>query len=422
MFAPLIQAQLIKDAPYAWFLFDRAKQHARYYLADFREQAERLEAYLDALGIALMEGEPVEDWLAPDDWGSVFVLAALGVRYHQPRLFDRALDLLKEDEETHYREVVDACLWDRPESIEPWLLRCYRHGSPVAQQTAVAVARAHAQSLHPSVMQLYADNPAPAVRVQWLHWLGEHRAQEHLDFVRDYYADENSDIAFAAARAGLLLDDPDGQKAVQRFAVDNNPHLLEAITLVFLQADHPTQATQWIKRLWTSPDLSMRVKLYAVAVAGLPEHVTRLFPAMADPETARAAGEAFTLLTGADLDTQDLESMEAGCADCGDEDVGEQPTLTERRREDPFISDWEDDLPDPCPEAVQQWWQTHGGQFKKGVCYLAGLEAIEENLQRVLRDGNQRQRHLAALRGLVQHRQPWFDCGWPDNEISRQTG
>ena len=73
-------------------MFDYAKQHARYYLADFREQVERLEAYLDALGIALMEGEPVEDWLAPDDWGSTFVLAVLGVRYHQPRLFGHTLD------------------------------------------------------------------------------------------------------------------------------------------------------------------------------------------------------------------------------------------------------------------------------------------------------------------------------------------
>ena len=71
---------------------------------------------------------------------------------------------------------------------------------------------------------------------------------------------------------------------------------------------------------------------------------------------------------------------------------------------------------------MEQWWQTHGGQFKAGVFHLAGLEATEENLQRVLQDGNQRQRHLAALRGLVQHRQPWFDCGWPDSEIPRQTG
>ena len=412
LFSP-IPTQLAKDAPYAWFLFDQAKQHARYYQTDFQEQAERLESYLDLLGVELRDGEVVEDWLDPGDWGSAFVLAVLGIRYNQPRLFDRALDQLKEDEETHYREVVDACLWDQPEQIESWLFRCYQHDSPVAQQAAIAVARAHTQPLYPSLMQSYADNPAPAVRIQWLHWLGEHRAQDHLDFVREFYKDGNPDIAFAAARTGALLDDVDGQKAVQRFALDNNPHLLDAITLVFLQTDQPAQATAWIEKLWASTELSMRVKLYAVAVAGLPEHLDRLFPAMADPDTARAAGEAFTILTGADLDAQDLESMEAGCADCGDEDVAVQPTLNERRREDPFISDWEDDLPDPCPEAVQQWWQTHRGEFETGVCYLAGLETTEENLQRVLRDGNQRQRHLAALRGLVQYGQPWFDCGWP---------
>jgi uncharacterized protein (TIGR02270 family) len=411
MFAPFVQAQLAKDAPYAWFLFDQAKQHARYYFVDFQEQAERLEAYLDALGIALMDGEPVEDWLASDDWGSAFVLAVLGIRYHQPRLFDRALDQLKADEATHYQEIVDACLWEKSEKIEYWLLRCYEHPSPVAQQTAIAVARAHASWLHPSVMQQVADNPVPAVRIQWLHWLGEHQAQDHLDFVRQHYADEQPDIAFAAARAGLLLGGSAGDKALQRFAVENNPHLLDAITLVFLQADNPAHVAEWIENLWASPDLSMRVKLYAVAVAGLPEQVERLFPAMADPETARAAGEAFTLLTGADLDEQDLEGGET-CTDCED-DIAEQPTLTERRREDPFISDWEDDLPDPCPEAVAQWWRTHQAHFKPGVAYLAGLEIQEENLRRILANGNQRQRALAALHGLVKYHQPWLDCGWP---------
>ena len=55
MLAPLVQAQLAKDAPYVWFLFDQAKQNSRYYLPDFIEQAEAVEAYLDALRADLSE-------------------------------------------------------------------------------------------------------------------------------------------------------------------------------------------------------------------------------------------------------------------------------------------------------------------------------------------------------------------------------
>ena len=110
---------MVKDEPYAWFLFDQAKQNSRYYLPDFVEQAEAVEAYLDAFVIALKAGEEAETWLDKDDWGSCFVLAVLGIRLNQEKFFDLALDHLKEDEETHYCEIVDACLWDQGRDLAP---------------------------------------------------------------------------------------------------------------------------------------------------------------------------------------------------------------------------------------------------------------------------------------------------------------
>ena len=75
-------------------------------MPDFQEQADAVEAYLDAFVVALQAEETAENWLDKDDWGSCFVLAVLGIRLEQEKFFDIALDQLKEDEETHYREAV----------------------------------------------------------------------------------------------------------------------------------------------------------------------------------------------------------------------------------------------------------------------------------------------------------------------------
>jgi hypothetical protein len=174
IYAELGKDQLIKDAPYSWFLFDQAKLNARYRLVDFKEQANSVEAYLDALVVALNAGETVEEWLDMDDWGSCFILAVLGIRLNQVKLFETALDSLRKKQETHYREIVDACLWDKVEDLSPWLVLLFKHKSPVAQQAAIAVARVNPSTLRTEILQSYIKNEKKSVIIQVLNWLGEH--------------------------------------------------------------------------------------------------------------------------------------------------------------------------------------------------------------------------------------------------------
>lgn len=407
--------QLGKDAPYAWFLYDRAKQHARYTFADFREQAERVEACLDALSIALTAGEPVEAWLDGRDWGTGFVLVQLAIRHDQARLFDLALERLAKPDETHPREIADACLWlpHAKETLQPWLLRLAQHPAPAAHQAAIAVSRATGIDLDKAAGAQLAADTDPQTIAQLLHWLAERGSAAQLPFVRQHYQHANTELAFAAARAGALLGDPEGKAALGGIALSPNPWMLDALALILVGAGSAAIKNDWIQRLWAAEGAPLRVKLYAVAMAGLPENVDRLFAPMADIDSSRAAGEALTVLTGADIELENLDAASGAESDCDALPVDGMPTLAERRAVDPFVTEWEDDLPFPCPDATSDWWQKHRQRFTNGTTYLAGQATEPANLHSVLRSGNQRQRHLAALHLRMRHQQPWFDCGWP---------
>ena len=106
------------------------------------------------------------------------------------------------------------------------------------------------------------------------------------------------------------------------------------------------------------------------------------------PEQARPAGEAFFLITGCDIEKEDLwgtrpENFSAGPSDEADEeDVAMDP---------------DEELPWPDPELVAAWWDKHKVEFRRGERLLLGKPLNQDHLQHVLRSGFQMQRLAAAL-------------------------
>src|SRR5262245_41571234 len=108
---------------------------------------------------------------------------------------------------------------------------------------------------------------------------------------------------------------------------------------------------------------------------------------MAKPETARLAGEAFTFITGADLDRLQLYREQP-------EDFESGPN------EDPADANVEMD-PDeglmwPDQEKVQTWWAANGARFSKGTRHFIGAPVTREHCTDMLKHGYQRQRVLAS--------------------------
>jgi uncharacterized protein (TIGR02270 family) len=131
----------------------------------------------------------------------------------------------------------------------------------------------------------------------------------------------------------------------------------------------------------------LRWLIQGSGIAGDPMYVPWLIRQMADTKTARVAGEAFTLITGADLDRKQLEGNRPAEVDSGPNDDPDDLNVA---------MDPDDGLPWPDPQKVDKWWAANGSRFQKGTRYFMGAPVTREHCIEVLKNGYQRQRILAA--------------------------
>ena len=185
---------------------------------------------------------------------------------------------------------------------------------------------------------------------------------------------------------------------------------------------HHAKAADLVAYFQTSDTVSMCVLIDADArpvgavsrygfsnrLAGLfgdPVAVPWLIQQMRDESLARVAGEAFSLITGADLALLDLE-LEA----LPDYDPGPNDDLDD----DNVALDDDENLSWPEAERVSAWWRDNGARFVAGRAYLLGEPLGEARCRQVLRDGQQRQRMAAAcLLARFVPNLPLFPTGAP---------
>jgi uncharacterized protein (TIGR02270 family) len=132
----------------------------------------------------------------------------------------------------------------------------------------------------------------------------------------------------------------------------------------------------------------MRWLICGSGIVGDPAYVPWLIDHMATPEEARLAGEAFTLITGVDLPSSDLDTTRPEGFESGPND-------------DPKDSNVEMDpdagLPWPDPKRIKAWWALNSSRFQSGSRSFMGAPVTRGHCLDILRNGYQRQRILAAV-------------------------
>jgi len=108
---------------------------------------------------------------------------------------------------------------------------------------------------------------------------------------------------------------------------------------------------------------------------------------MTNEKTARLGGESFTLITGADLDGEQLERKPPKEFESGPNDDPDDPNVE---------MDEDDGLPWPDAAKIERWWAANGGRFQKGMRHFMGAPVTRERCMDVLKKGCQRQRIMAA--------------------------
>ena len=122
-------------------------------------------------------------------------------------------------------------------------------------------------------------------------------------------------------------------------------------------------------------------------LAGNPAYATWLIGHMDRRDMARIAGEAFTLITGADLSAKGSTEALQRTSRSGPSDDPDDPNVDK---------DDDDGLPWPDGQRVRSWWDADGQSIEKGTRYFMGAPVTREHCIEVLKNGYQRQRILAA--------------------------
>ncbi len=136
------------------------------------------------------------------------------------------------------------------------------------------------------------------------------------------------------------------------------------------------------QRLLFAPHADVAVQrqaLWALGHVGTAEAVEHCLEAMAQPQLARAAGEAYCLITGAQLADDRLTAAEPPDA--------ATPEFEADDLEADLVPKPEDLWPLPDPHAVRAHWRANAARFAPGVRHLRGVPADPARLLSALESG-----------------------------------
>jgi uncharacterized protein (TIGR02270 family) len=343
---------------------------------------ERIAAHLDGLAVAGEDASPLCDAaLQPLSEGAAFAAAVHAIERRDRARLARLVTLSASRVEAR-RGIASACGWLKREQLQgvvASMLVSDDSASRVVGLTACAMHR-----IDPGIITgRWLDDRDAGVRARALRAVGELGCRESMPACLSALADDNEECRMWAAWSGVLVGDRGS--ALAALAGDCDTPLARAFSLS-MQALSSEWAHRMLQGIARNPQRH-RWLIKGAGIAGDPAYIPWLMAQMSTVATARLAGEAFSLITGADLSTLQLErtppeQFESGPSmDPDDPDVEINP---------------DEGLPWPDPGRIECWWDANQARFQRGTRYFMGARVTREHCFQVLRTGYQRQRILAA--------------------------
>ncbi len=398
-----IVEQHAEEAAFLWLLRDAAVRAPHFLLADLARLDNRVESHLDGLRVAGDVGWEICE-KALGDAGEVFAAAVLALESGKADRIQTVFTGGSAKPETE-RGLVSALAWLPYGKAEPHLKRLLTADEPISERIGIAASAAHRKHPGKPLVDALASKE-PALQARTFRAVGElGLVTSHAALRRGFSADDATSRFWANWSAALLISDRDAIANLQAMVEGKAPHHLRAVKLVTRRLE-VRAAKKWLDRLAKDPALA-RPAILGVGALGDPELVPWLITQMKTPALARIGGEAFSMITGAHIAYDKLETSKPDGFEAGP---------TEDPEDENVAMDPDDNLAWPDAEKIAKWWTANQGSFVKGTCHLVGKPITPDWLRQVLRDGYQRQRAAAALelailqpeKGMYEVRAPGF--------------
>lgn len=382
---PDVVQQHADEAASLWTMRSRLATAPACALFDLARWDERLAAHVDGLSVAGDDGRLIcEAMLEELSAGAVFVAAVRAIEEKQRDRLDPLFALAEANSE----------LWAGVTSAFGWVERQYLQGTvgellkspdPLRCLVGLAACAMHGADPGPALAPSLED-PVSAVRSRAVRAAGELGLGAALPACAALLTDDDPDCRFWAAWAAVLLSDRGrALEALTRLGTVEGQHRARAFRLA-LQAMPESPAHALLQALAKDP-AQVRWLIQGSGIVGDPTYVPWLIGHMGNPVTARLAGEALSLITGADLDKLQLEGLRPENLQSGPNDNPEDENVD---------MDQDEGLPWPDAKKVEDWWTANAGRFQRGQRYFMGAPVTHEHCIDVLKNGYQRQRILAA--------------------------
>jgi uncharacterized protein (TIGR02270 family) len=388
------------DAAFLWLLRDRMVSQPHFLARDLASLDERIEGHLDGLRIAGEAGWlACQDALQYNEPGEIFTAAVMAFTIGEDGRINDVLQACCGTPELT-RGVVSALGWLAYDQAEAHIRDLLASNSPALRRIGLAGAAVHRRDPGKALIDALTDSD-PLIRARALRSVGELGRNDLQRRLELNLTAEDDECRFWAAWSSVLLGYRQGLPALRAFISSSRSDREQALSLALRRTD-PDAALDWQQKLSQEPG-SVRLAVIGAGATGDPRLVLWLFDKMATPDLARAAADAFAMITGADLQREHLDCRKPEDSVLSD-DTGE-----ESAKQDP-----DDGLPWPAPEAIKNWWTKHHSDFSNEQRYLLGKPIAESWLREVLRTGRQRQRAAAAMELVLLHPgQPLFEIRAP---------
>ena len=364
----------VTDAAFLWHLRERAIRAPHYKLSQLALLDGRVIAHLEGLRAAGAGGiDQARFALRELDASTLFVMAYLAFRSHDRQTIRDVMAIALSDAAL-LDAAVGALAWQPLEALEETMSALSRSGRPEYRRMALAAYAAHRWD--PGILvERAADDSDSALRARALRAIGELGRLELAESLRRGLSDPELLCRIWASWSLALLGEPHAPQMLFEQA-GRDPQLSRMAIDMAMRTAEPAWGRQLIRELCADDD-TLRLAVVAAGSFGDVSVVPWLLELTAQPEVARAAAEAFAMLTGAELELAALKR--------------------DAPQDAPPSHEEDEDLRWPNPDGLRRWWSAERARFQSGARYIAGQPVSEGGALHVLRRGYQRQRRGAAI-------------------------